>query len=366
MLLILRCSQWIFFVLLSACVEIYEICGAPILTPTTKTEPNYQEHAKRLTAQQNVLLNEIRKIKARDAARVTRSRENDSQHAIDVLQRQLDFITGEVKALQLVAQPAVPAVSKPLGSLDSQHSKHPFVINRTYFYIVKSPRSGSTLLMKLLSSDSRVSILWEPKFSLIDPFFRNCKTELCGVSVNDFLKAEQTYKAQVHIMERYNASLIVQLRADVVAKAWSAERMFSKPRGKIKRDKNGWYSGSNYSHITVKNLLAATKGGMETIEGHLIAAQRLPQLHPLFVWYEHLYASCAGEINALYTHLGHPPPDLDRVAATCHDIAKPSLPLDPEVARQLRAQFPYTNPDDVVKTLQTRIRPDTPLKFHLW
>eukprot|EP00041_Stephanoeca_diplocostata_P009971 m.157509 g.157509 ORF g.157509 m.157509 type:complete len:134 (+) comp17971_c0_seq8:423-824(+) len=110
----------------------------------------------------------------------------------------------------------------------------------------------------------------------------------------------------------------------------------------------------------------SAQGGIDTIEGHLIAVQRLPQLHPLFVWYEHLYASCAGEINALYTHLGHPPPDLDRVAATCHDIAKPSLPLDPEVARQLRAQFPYTNPDDVVKTLQTRIRPDTPLKFHLW
>lgn len=37
----------------------------------------------------------------------------------------------------------------------------------------------------------------EPPLSSVDSFFRTCQTEMCGVSVNDFLKSESTYNDQV-------------------------------------------------------------------------------------------------------------------------------------------------------------------------
>lgn len=148
-----------FVVVAILCVSA--VCGAPVFTQPTPPSGSFQEYA-RLNEQRNMLLNAVEEKKATIRGNPMQQHIENSlaQRSLQALQRKLSFVSNQVSAFQRHARNLNPAVGEARMQSLSQQS-HPAVnSNQKYFYIVKSPRSGSTLLMKLLSSDPRVSMLW--------------------------------------------------------------------------------------------------------------------------------------------------------------------------------------------------------------
>lgn len=143
------------------------VCGAPVFRLSKRPLYSYDDLG-RLTEERDNLLSEMPIIHAQDR---DFTQQQDNQEAMNLQARELKlhFINNQLVAMKRHFSNRDQNLESNLAVHKKGHlpAKPQYLIpalasnsNQTYFYIVKSPRSGSTLLAKLLRSDSRVSILW--------------------------------------------------------------------------------------------------------------------------------------------------------------------------------------------------------------
>ena len=121
---------------------------------------------------------------------------------------------------------------------------------------------------------------------------RDCSSEYesCGGSLNDCLNSADDTKRLFDLMSANNATLVIQLRLDVIAKSISGMKLFS-PR--VER--------------TAERVISSARGAIDTIVGHLVAARQNPDLRPMIVWYEDILvdpALCHETLTRTCTEIG--------------------------------------------------------------
>lgn len=185
------------------------------------------------------------------------------------------------------------------------------------FIVLKSPRSGSTFLSSLLQSDKRLHLLFEPTLEEARRHIQMCRFPLiCGVSLNDFLKSRQRHRQITEMIRQHNAVVVMQLRANVVQKAISSERLFG--------------PANLTPAATANRVRKVALAALETIKGFVLASEQLDK-PSLWMWYEDLVRDCVGTVKLLYTALGQMPPTPNG----CAGAAFKHRPIPLELRQQL-------------------------------
>ena len=134
----------------------------------------------------------------------------------------------------------------------------------------------------------------------------------CSISLNGYLTGGRERYDQINkLIQDYNATVVYQLRTNVVEKAISASKLWNtmKHRG----------DGVETKDITqdiAQELRTSALAGFNTIRGHIVAEKLRHQKNSvrhnnnknpsLFVWYEDLVRECNATINTIYTAIGVP------------------------------------------------------------
>lgn len=181
----------------------------------------------------------------------------------------------------------------------------------TYLVILKSPRSGSTFMAKVLATNERVFEKFEPSISAARRHFESCldlgnahylTQWTCSVSLNDYLQdpkkspqKDTRYKDINALITRFNATVAIQLRANLIEKAVSAFKRWPGPaRGKP-------------PPVVAKHIVQRALEGRETMRAFANAEKFMPADEPpLWMWYEDVVRSCGESFAALYRRLGLP------------------------------------------------------------
>ncbi|XRB17923.1 hypothetical protein RI054_16g77680 [Pseudoscourfieldia marina] len=161
---------------------------------------------------------------------------------------------------------------------------------KKYFVVVKSPRSGSTFLHKAMAMEPSFLSWFEPERGCVTNYLNSCKYNACGVSLNDYLKSSGSFKEVNNYLEAYNATLIIQLRLDVLGKALSITKMPWGPKIRSNADME-------------KFLLFEVSRAVDTIVGHLYVARQYPQFRPLVIWHEDLTEHCEATLERMCAHV---------------------------------------------------------------
>ena len=191
----------------------------------------------------------------------------------------------------------------------------------TSLLIAKSPRSGSTLLHKLISSHPNASIGFEP--TLVDtPSWLACSKRsaplptlrACGASVNDLLRHPARAQLLFASIECCKAKLILQLRWNVVEKSASAQRLFdtafrkrARKKCPVKMSKANRTACIDRLPLNPSQLRRQSINAWSSLEAHVAAAHRLFPDTSIFVWYEDLVRRPQAEYERILSFAGLPP-----------------------------------------------------------
>lgn len=193
----------------------------------------------------------------------------------------------------------------------------------TPFLLLKSPRSGSTYLNNVLKNQNSVYIDWEtPHFERsVKMCSMTSRYRACGASINDMLKDKSRTDKIFHVFKLPNIKIIIQLRLNVVEKAFSAYRLFD-PRFRQNsrsciRLTEYLKKQACYEAIAVDPSLIAHSvvSGWSTMKAHIAASKYIEKhlgLTPLFVWYEDLVRSPQKTWNVITKYLDIPSSTLTR------------------------------------------------------
>ncbi len=189
----------------------------------------------------------------------------------------------------------------------------------TYLVILKSPRSGSRFLDNVLVPNPDIHNLFEPTIPAAKQHFKQCeqmgktsKSEndntpwACSVSFNDYLR-EGRYTQINQLIRDYDATIVIQLRTNVVEKAISKNKRW----GELSRDK----SGRNIITPSIaKTIQKDSLKGLETIRAFVNAEKFMPKSNngngndddgkPIWLWYEDLVRNCTSSIQRLHSSIG--------------------------------------------------------------
>lgn len=184
-------------------------------------------------------------------------------------------------------------------------STHP-----TYLVILKSPRSGSTFLNTVLSANPSIHNMFEPPIVKARKHFESCKTKnyesnittapwACSVSFNDYLD-EKRYDDINKLISDYRATVVIQLRSNVVEKAISANKLW----GELRRQKKGTQI---ITPQIARSIRHGSIRGQNTIRAFVNAEKFLPSSEPpIWVWYEDLVRQCNDMVGKIYDALRLP------------------------------------------------------------
>ena len=147
----------------------------------------------------------------------------------------------------------------------------------TPFLLLKSPRSGSTYLNNVLKNQKSVYIDWEtPHFERsVKVCSMASQYRACGASINDMLKDKSRTDKIFHVFRLPNVKIVIQLRLNVVEKAFSAYRLFDPRFNQISRscDRLTEYLKKRtcYESIAVDPSLIARSvaSGWNTMKAHI-------------------------------------------------------------------------------------------------
>ena len=179
----------------------------------------------------------------------------------------------------------------------------------TYLVILKSPRSGSSYLFKGLNENPLIFQKFEPRMVEARKHFRECshfqpktgdneeKRWTCTVSLNDYLQSRTRFDEINDLIREYSASVVIQLRANVVEKGISAAKLWGvlKPGKHPTDDQIAW------------SIVNSGLKSIRTIRGHVIADKFMHSVEPsIWVWYEDLVRNCSHQFERIYEAIGLP------------------------------------------------------------
>ena len=132
------------------------------------------------------------------------------------------------------------------------------------------------------------------------------KILLCSISLNGYLSGGRERYDQINkLIQDYNATVVYQLRTNVVEKAISASKLWKRMKHVETKD---------ITQDIAQGLGKSALAGFNTIRGHIVAEKLRHQKNSvrhnnnpsLFVWYEDLVRECNATINTIYTAIGVP------------------------------------------------------------
>jgi hypothetical protein len=251
---------------------------------------------------------------------------------------------GEITTSQIIAKPAI--LSDTLSDRDDR------IINATgfsdgyaasimithhdeerpyprYLMIIKSSRVGSTFVYQTFKKHYNSSIFsqWEGDAQHARDHFEKCGRLpanqtgkwVCAAHLNDRFRTEETFQELVDLIRDYNASVVIQMRANAIEKGIS----MSKRWGKMKKFER--VTGSEATEIAIANdVFEYAKGTVAFARSIVHAAYHnfipLPsptQERPLWIWFEDLVRSCEDKFAELFEEIGmghlHLPPSCKEI-----------------------------------------------------
>lgn len=165
---------------------------------------------------------------------------------------------------------------------------------------------------KALTENPLIFEKFEPRLDDARKHFRSCpqyhtqiesddnseekKKWTCSISLNDYLR-EGRYEQINALIHDYSATVVIQLRANVVEKSISASKI--------------WGNLQPKRHATEQqiadDIIGGALRGLDTIRGHVIADKLMPSDNPaLWVWYEDLIRDCSFHFERIYQAIGLP------------------------------------------------------------
>jgi hypothetical protein len=206
--------------------------------------------------------------------------------------------------------------------------------------IVKYPRVGSTYLAGLLEHVPSISLLWEPTLAQASRHL-SVRDDLCRVvSIGDWVTLQSRHEEIESILNRTKSVLIVQVRANSLARGFSAEKLFGT--------------------VSPQTVISASRNAILTMEMYVNEANR--HAGSLVVWHEDLVRHCPFTLQQIFWHLSlrQPVPGpkcLHYTPAVIPPLISSSLPPD------LRQFLNFTN---VNTTTWRHAIPFRALSFGQW
>jgi len=219
----------------------------------------------------------------------------------------------------------VNAATESSTTLKHRNEERPYP---RYLVIIKSSRVGSTFLYQTLKNHYKSSIFsqWEGEPKHARTVFEKCgkfsanQTGVdsnakwaCTAHLNDRFRSQQTFQELIDLIKDYNASVVIQMRANAIEKGIS----MSKRWGVMKNEKN-LVARNNATEIAIandvfkyaKHTLKFTRSIVHADYHNFIPLPSPTQERPLWIWYEDLTRSCEDKFAELFDEIGmgHLPP----------------------------------------------------------
>lgn len=191
-----------------------------------------------------------------------------------------------------------------------------------YLMIIKSSRVGSTFVHQTIKNHYNPSILpqWEGDGKAARAHFERCGSLpanrtgivdgkwVCTAHLNDRFRNKQTYQELIDLIRDYNASVVIQMRANVIEKGIS----MSKRWGEMKKLEDRNPSRNQPTEIEIANdvfeksqqALAFTRTLVHAAYHNFIPLPSPTQQRPLWIWYEDLARSCETKFTELFHEIG--------------------------------------------------------------
>ncbi len=191
-----------------------------------------------------------------------------------------------------------------------------------YLMIIKSSRVGSTFVHQTIKDHYNTSILpqWEGDGKAARAHFERCgglpanRTGIvdgkwvCTAHLNDRFRNKQTYQELIDLIRDYNASVVIQLRANAIEKGISMSKRWGvmkkledrNPRRKQPTEIEIANDVFKYSQAT----LAFTRTLVHAAYHNFIPLPSPTQQRPLWIWYEDLARSCEAKFTELFHEIG--------------------------------------------------------------
>ena len=189
-----------------------------------------------------------------------------------------------------------------------------------YLMIIKSSRVGSSFVHQTFKDHYNTSILpqWEGDGKDARAHFERCGSLpanrtgivdgkwVCSAHLNDRFRNKQTYQELIDLIRDYNASVVIQMRANAIekgismSKRWGVMKKLEDPRRKQPTEIEIANDVFKYSQGT----LAFTRTLVHAAYHNFIPLPSPTQKRPLWIWYEDLARSCEAKFTELFHEIG--------------------------------------------------------------
>ena len=155
------------------------------------------------------------------------------------------------------------------------------------------------------------------------------------VSLNDYLRERDRYVRIVGMVQQFNAVTVIQLRANVVAKAscFNPSPCPNRTGGQAMSSEALFGVKSASARVFARNVKRTSLGAVEVIKG-FIKADRHLSAPSVWVWYEDLVRDCIGTISRVYQALHREPP----ILKACEKAKLRPKALTKELKRELEQE----------------------------
>ena len=186
-----------------------------------------------------------------------------------------------------------------------------------YLVILKSSRVGSTFVREVFRKDFNSSFFfqWEGDATHARDHFERCgqlpanQTGIggkwaCTAHLNDRFRSKKHFQDVANLIRDYNASVVIQMRANAVEKGISMSKRWGKMKGLVANN-------NSTGTIIAKDIFQYAQGTLDITRSMVHAAYHnfipLPsptQQRPLWIWFEDLNRNCKAKFAELFDEIG--------------------------------------------------------------
>jgi len=249
--------------------------------------------------------------------------------------------------------------------LEIRHYEQPYP---RYLMIIKSSRVGSTFVHQTFKDHYNSSMFtqWEGSGQNARGHFEKCgrfpanKTGVdgkwvCTAHLNDRFRTKQTFQELVDLIRDFNASVVIQMRANAIQKGISMSKRWGKMKYKRLDNNASKIAIADDIYEYSKGTLAFTRSLVHETYHRFIPLPSRTQEGPLWIWFEDLVRSCEDKFAELFDEIGmgHLPPP-----PSCKEIRFPvdEGPYDPIMVKTLSKEpllVPMINHENFNREIDT-------------
>ena len=202
-----------------------------------------------------------------------------------------------------------------------------------FVVILKSSRVGSTFLKNVLKDDfsSSFRFHWEKDVASARRLFERCgklpahETGIggnngkwaCTAHLNDRFRAKQHFQDVADLIRDYNASVVIQIRANAVEKGISMSKIWGKMKTLVANNNATETIIAKDIFDRGQHALKITRSMVHAAYHNFIPLPSPTQQKPLWIWFEDLNRNCTGKFAELFEEIGMshlpPPPSCEKI-----------------------------------------------------